>query len=408
MRDEYDVIVVGAGPGGSIAARTAAEGCDVLLIEKRQEIGAPVRCAEFVPKDQLLKASKYIETDKKWIASEINGIRLNAPDGTTFEASGEALGIEGVLGYVLERKIFDRELAKDAARAGVDIMVRTRATGLIVEDGTVKGVKLNRLGEDFEVRSKVVIGADGVESQVGRWGGINTTLKPKNIACCVQYLMTDVDMIEDFLDVYAGSQAPGGYAWIFPKGDKTANVGLGVLGSKLSAKRPIDYLNEFVSKNFPEGQPVELVIGGVPLSDALKTIVSNGLMLIGDAARHTEPITGGGILTAIGGGTIAGEVAQKAVHQNDSSVRVLREYETRWHDPFGKIHKGMYKIKEFVIDLSDDEFNKLVRVFKDIKPQMSAIEIARRLLAANPKLLFLMPHLSVIRKYVLFEREHPQ
>jgi digeranylgeranylglycerophospholipid reductase len=408
MRDEYDVIVVGAGPGGSIAARTAAEGCDVLLIEKRQEIGAPVRCAEGAPRDQLLKASRYIEPDKKWIASEINGIRINAPDGTTFEASGEALGIEGKFGYVLERKIFDRQLAKDAARAGAHVMVRTRATGLIIEDSHVKGVKLNRLGEDFEVRSKVVIGADGVESQVGRWGGINTTLKLKNIACCVQYLMTDVDMIENFLDVYAGSQAPGGYAWIFPKGDKTANVGLGVLGSKLSAKRPIDYLNEFVAKKCPGGQPVELVMGGTPLSDALKTLVSNGLMLVGDAARHTEPITGSGIPSAIRDGTIAGEVAQKAVHQNDSSVRVLREYETRWHDPFGKIHKGMYKIKEFVIGLSDDEFNKFVRVFKDIKPQMSAIEIARRLIATNPKILFLMPHLSVIRRYVLFERDHPQ
>jgi len=407
MKDEYDVVVVGAGPGGSVAARTAAEGCDVLLIEKRQEIGAPVRCAEFAPKDQLLKASKYIEPDKKWIASEINGIRFNAPDGTTFEVSGEALGIEE-LGYVLERKIFDRQVAMDAARAGVDIMVRTRATGLIVENGTVKGVKLNRLGEDFEVRSKVVIGADGVESQVGRWGGINTTLKLKNIGCCVQYLMTDVDMIEGFLDVYAGSPAPGGYAWIFPKGDKTANVGLGVLGSKLAAKRPIDYLNEFVLKNVPEGQPVELVMGGAPLSDPLKTLVSNGLMLIGDAARHTEPLTGGGIPSAIEGGTIAGEVAQKAVHQNDSSVRVLREYETRWHNSFGKIHKSMYKLKEFAIDLSDDEWNKLVWVFKNIKPQMSAIEITRRLLAANPKLLFLMPHLSVIRKYALFERDHPQ
>ena len=400
MRDEYDVIVVGAGPGGSIAARSAAERCDVLLIEKRQEIGDPVRCAEFVPKDQFLKASKYIELNKKWIASKINGMRFNAPDGTTFDASGELLGIEEELGYVLERKIFDRQLAKDAARAGVDITVRTRATGLIVEDGHVKGVKLNRLGEDFEVRSKVVIGADGVESQVGRWGGIDTTLKLKNIACGVQYLMTNVDMIEDFLHIYGGSQAPGGYVWIFPKGDKTANIGLGVLGSKLSRKRPIDYLNEFVLKNIPEGQPVELVMGGVPLSDALKTIVSNGLMLIGDAARHTEPLTGGGILTAIRGGTIAGEVAQKAVHQNDSSVRVLREYETRWHDPFGKIHKSMYKLKEFVIGLSDDEFNKLVRALKDIKPQMSAVEIARRLLAANPKLVFLIPHLSVIRKYV--------
>ncbi|HXY87431.1 MAG TPA: hypothetical protein VEG44_03235, partial [Candidatus Acidoferrales bacterium] len=93
---------------------------------------------------------------------------------------------------------------------------------------------------------------------------------------------------------------------------------------------------------------------------------------------------------------------------NDSSVRVLREYETRWHSSSGKIHKGMYKIKEFVVGISDDEFNKLVRVLKDIKPQMSAIEIARRLLAANPKILFLMPHLSVIRKYALFEMEHPQ
>ncbi|HXY88693.1 MAG TPA: NAD(P)/FAD-dependent oxidoreductase [Candidatus Acidoferrales bacterium] len=171
MREEYDVIVVGAEPGDSIAARTAAEECDVLLIEKRQEIGAPVRCAEFVPKDQFLNASKYIQLNKKWIASEINGIRYIAPDGTMLELSGEALGMEGVLGYGLERKIFDRELAKDAARAGAHVMVRTRATGLIIEDGAVKGVKLNRLGEDLEVRSKVVIGADGVESQVGRRAG---------------------------------------------------------------------------------------------------------------------------------------------------------------------------------------------------------------------------------------------
>ena len=183
MRDEYDVIVVGAGPGGSIAARTAAEECDVLLIEKRQEIGSPVRCAEFIEEWSL---SPYIQPDKKWIATKINGVRFIAPDGTTLERSQAVLGIEGDFGYVLERKIFDRELAKDAARGGAHVMVRTRATGLIMKDGVVQGVKLNRLGEDFEVRSKVVIGADGVESQVGRWGGINTTLKLKDIGSCVQ------------------------------------------------------------------------------------------------------------------------------------------------------------------------------------------------------------------------------
>lgn len=252
MRDEYDVIVVGAGPAGSTAARAAAEECDVLLIEKRQEIGEPVRCAEGVPKEALLELLGVSEPDKKWISSEINGARINAPDGTAVDISAEMLRMEAPLGYVLERKIFDRDLARDAARAGAHVMVRTRATGLIVEDGAVKGVKINKLGDDFEVRSKVVIGADGVESQVGRWGGINTTLKPRDIESCAQYCMENVDMIEKTFDIYLGEQyAPGGYAWRFPKGDRAANVGLGMLGSRLNGKRPIDYLNQFVTTSFP-------------------------------------------------------------------------------------------------------------------------------------------------------------
>ena len=368
MRDEYDVIVVGGGPGGSTAARAAAEECDVLLIEKRQEIGDPVRCAEGLNIRQL---PKYISLNKKWISSEINGLRVNAPDGTTVDVTAEMLRMEEPLGYILERKIFDRDLAKNAARAGAHVMVRTRATGLIMEDSAVKGVKTNRLGEDFEVRSKVVIGADGVESQVGRWGGINTALKVRDIMSCAQYHMENVDILEKTVDFYFGKRyAPGGYTWIFPKGERAANVGLGVLGSKLNAKRPIDYLNEFVADKFPGGQPVGLVVGGVPASDALKTIVSDGLMLVGDAARHTDPPTGGGMLQALGSGHTAGEVARKAVRQNDASARVLREYETEWNNnPLGKQQKLRYKAKEFVVERSDEELNRIVRAVCGIQPE---------------------------------------
>lgn len=392
MRSEYDVIIIGAGPGGSVAARTAADKCDVLLIEKRQEIGAPVRCGEAVHKRDLLN---FVQPNKKWISSDIRGYRIFAPDGTTLTLSTEAMGIDDDLVYVLERKIFDRELAKDAARAGADVLVRTRATGLMFEDGRVRGVKIKRLGEDFEVRSQVVIGADGVESQVGRWAGIDTTLALEDAGTCAQYLMTNVDVTE-FCDIYIGSLAAGGYAWFFPKGETLANVGIGMQASRLNGRSSIDYLNEFVSKQFPEGQQLELVVGCVPLSDALKTAICDGLMLVGDAARHCDPLTGGGIITAMEGGKIAGEVASKAVQLRDASVHVLSEYESRRRQTlFGSLQKHNYRIKNFITSLSDHELNKFIRALKGIRPQeMSMIGVSMRLIAANPKILFVMRDLA--------------
>ena len=394
MKEDYDIIVVGAGPAGSVAAQNAAAESDVLLIEKRPEIGAPVRCAEAVPLVETpfvfhTSFEKYVKPDRKWVASEVKGVRATAPDGTIVEVSGEMLGKEEPLGIVLERKLFDRQLAKDAARSGAHVMVRTRATGLILQDGTVRGVKLSRLGEAFDVRAKLVIGADGVESQVGRWAGINTTLKLGDIESCVQYHMQNVELTDNTLDFYFGSSAPSGYAWAFPKGDGAGNIGLGVLGSKLSGKRPLAYLDEFVAQRFPDGKPVELMMGACPVSGALSHIVGNGLMLVGDAAHHTEPITGGGIMAALQSGTIAGQVANKAVRQNDSSVRVLREYETEWNRSFGKARERTYKVKEFVVNLSDDEINRIFHAFAGITAEELNMKGAlKRLLRLDPRLLF--------------------
>jgi digeranylgeranylglycerophospholipid reductase len=149
-----------------------------------------------------------------------------------------------------------------------------------------------------------------------------------------------------------------------------------------------------VSKKFPDGQPVELIVGGVPVSDELKTIVGNGMMLVGDAAHHTNPITGGGIINAMEGGKIAGGVASKAVHQSDASTNVLMEYETAWRSSFGKSMKRNYKIKEFFTSLSDEELNKLARSIQGVRiEEMSAAGIVKCLLKANPKLLLSLRHL---------------
>ncbi|MGA7076455.1 MAG: NAD(P)/FAD-dependent oxidoreductase [Halobacteriota archaeon] len=389
MKDEYDVVVVGAGPAGAYAAATAASECDVLLIEKRQEIGDPVRCAEGVSKEGL---AKFLQPQNKWIANKVTSARIFSPDGTILEVSEELAGPE--VGYVLERKIFDRDLAKRAAQAGADVAVRTRATGVIRENGFICGVKVRHLGESLEMRATVVIAADGIESQLARWAGINTTLKPNDLESCAQYLMTNVDLLDDCCDFYLGSEAPGGYAWAFPKGPKVGNIGLGALASKLESKHPIDYLNAFVERHFANGQPVELNIGGVPVSKAARKTVGDGLMLVGDAAHHTDPITGGGIINALEGGRLAGEVAKQAVRVQDPSLKVLKQYEAAWRASFGKKLERNYKIKDIFVNLSDAELNKLIRSLEGLPLEdMSVAGIVKRLISRNPRLLAGVRHL---------------
>ena len=112
MKNQYDVIVVGGGPGGSWTAKYAAEnGASVLLLEKDREIGVPVRCAEGVSE---IGIKRLVEVKEEWIAQKISGARLIAPDGTAVNTSASGFG------YILHRKLFDYDLAAMAAEAGAE------------------------------------------------------------------------------------------------------------------------------------------------------------------------------------------------------------------------------------------------------------------------------------------------
>lgn len=388
MKDNYDVIIVGAGPAGSLVAKTVAnEGLDVLLIEKRQEIGDPVRCAEGVGKYHL---RQHVEPDLRWICADVKGSRIFSPDGTKIEMAEEISG--GEVGYVLERKIFDRALVDDAVSAGADVMVKTRAFGLIIENDFVCGVKLMHLGEEYSIRSKIVIGADGIESKVGRWAGIDTSIKPSDIETCAQFLVAGIEVDQNFCEFYLGTKiAPAGYIWIFPKGRNQANVGIGILGSKSGngEKRAVTLLTDFVNKHMPKGQIIEMVVGGVPVSGTIKRTIANGLMLVGDAARQSDPITGGGIINAMDAGKIAGEVAVKSILAGDVSTNMLQEYETRWRKTIGREIDGSLIVKETFINFTDDELNSLAYSLKDVNfSSMSLLSLLYALFKANKKLLW--------------------
>ncbi|ETA67264.1 MAG: digeranylgeranylglycerophospholipid reductase [Methanolobus sp.] len=387
MKNEYDVVVIGAGPAGSIAAKTAAlKGLSVLLIEKRQEIGDPVRCAEGVSKVWL---RKHIEPDHRWICADVKGSRIYTPDGTMIEMAEEIAG--GEVGYVLERKIFDRALAYEASKAGAEVRVKTRATDLIIEDDFVKGVKVSHLGQSYDIKAKIIIGADGVESKVGRWAGIDTSLKPVDIETCAQYLMSGTNIDQDYCYFYLGNEiAPAGYVWIFPKGNGMANVGIGILGNKSgNGKHAIDYLNDFVNDKYPDAKILEIDVGGVPVSGSIEKTIVNGLMLVGDAARQSDPITGGGIINAMEAGKIAGEVAYNAISKGDVSTDALNEYEVRWRETIGREIDNSLIVKDTFTKFSDKELNSLGHSLRGVNfSSMSLLDLLYALFKANKKLLW--------------------
>jgi digeranylgeranylglycerophospholipid reductase len=338
----YDVVIVGAGPAGSTVARMAAEaGLNVLLVEKRQEIGSPVRCAEGVGHDLLLP---LIAPDRRWISAEVTGARLkvSGPD------YNETLEAEGGRGYVLERRVFDRVLAEGAARAGAQVRVKTAAIDLIRQGSAVRGVVLQAPGGRWEVQTEVVIAADGIESQVGYWAGLKTTLPSRDAMSCAQYLLAGIDINPSRLEYYVGQGiAPGGYAWVFPKGDGVANVGLGVQ-SNLADEPALNYLNRFIEgqPHLAMGSPVTLIAGGVPVAMPPPRLVADGLMLVGDAARQVDPLTGGGITSAMAAAKLAAKVAVWAITEGDTSAEMLSAYESMWQAGLGRRMARNYRIKE--------------------------------------------------------------
>jgi digeranylgeranylglycerophospholipid reductase len=386
MKEErYDVAVVGAGPAGSQTAKTVAEhGLDVLLIERNLEIGAPVKCAEGVSKD----IEKFVAPDKRWISAEVKGANIYGPDGTKVVMSDDRME---EVGYVLERRLFDKFLASEAARAGAEVRVKTEAYGIIKENGRAKGVYARSMGEDTRIFAHVVVGADGVESMVGRWTGINTRLPPHNICVGAEYLMCNIEPNENFSEFYLGNEiAPKGYAWVFPKGGDCANVGIGIGGDTSEEKhRAIDYLNAFVRDTFPDGKIMGEMYGAVPLSGPQDENVSDGLILVGDAARQVNPLTGGGIIYAMQAGEIAGDVIAEAVQEKDFSKLKLSEYDRRWKREFGKRLETGLKAREFLFNLSDEDLNTLARSLEGVKINaLTSWALLMALIKRNPKMLF--------------------
>ena len=355
MKNNYDVIIVGGGPSGSMSAiEIAKAGYSVCILEKDRDIGMPVRCGEAIGYTGL---TQFFSPKSEWIASEIKGANLIAPGGIKLN-----IPFRDETGFILNRRIFDYDLSRIAVSHGAEVYTKSYVKELIIENDFIKGVVLNHLDKEVKMKAKLVIGADGIESRIGRWGNIKTSVRMKDMESCVQYSVANINVESDQMTMYVGQEyAPGGYLWIFPKGDGFANIGIGISGKYSKNKSAKKYMDDFILQNYPDVSILTTVCGGVICSKPHKNPISNGLMLVGDAAHQINPMTGGGIASGMRGGQIAGEVAIKALEKGDYSENMLKLYPKKIFKVFGKTHERFYRIKESINQLTDDELTYIAK-----------------------------------------------
>ncbi|WP_295618601.1 NAD(P)/FAD-dependent oxidoreductase [uncultured Methanobrevibacter sp.] len=380
-----DVLVIGAGPAGSTAARFAAKGgAKVILMDKKSEIGAPKRCAEGVSKRtfEILE----LEADPHWITQEIEGIRLIAPDGTDVWLTNDVVELPEA-GYILERKVFDKHLAMEAGREGVEIRIKTQAKGLKKEEDGSYTVTCECMGEVYDINAKILIGADGSESHVAKWAGLKAITKPKHMEAGVQFEMCNAKMERNYvLEFYFGSVAPGGYFWLFPKGDDIVNAGLAII-PEMAEKSAYEYLVDAVNNCYAlkDAQPVELNVGGDPVGGLVKEMYNDNIMLCGDAASQVNPLTGGGITSGITGGKLAGQTAAEAIAAGDCSKKFLKKYAELVDEAMGHVMDKYSKACDYLWSLDDDDLNSIAHAFRGLEfTTLGTTELVKALIKVQP------------------------
>ncbi len=316
---EYDVIVIGAGPAGSVtAASVARAGYRVLVLEKNSTCRSP--CAGYISTTINIELP-----DDSVIQSRITKMRTYLPDLSfhDFELNG----------FVVDRPSFDMSLAQKSVEAGAEIrwdspLCDIVPGGVQFRDGVAKG--------------KIIVGADGAFSRTASLCGF----EKQRIAVCAQYHLTGIKPLSHTCEIFFNSDhAPGGYVWIYPTGKNSAKVGVGV-----TRGYPRLYLDGFISESALadrlEGVKTEYITGALPIGGLREKLCCGNVLLVGDSAGMADPVTGAGINNAMIAGEIAGWAIIEAL-ENDN-LELLYGYETRIRRLIGKpLARSLEKREKF-------------------------------------------------------------
>lgn len=344
----YDVVVIGGGPIGCFtAAEIAKNGLKVLVVEEHKKIGDPVQCAGLVSPRTMALAS----APKDLVINEYSSARILSPLGGELLIEGERVYAQAV-----NRAAFDRHIASQALEAGADIITSARAIR-IYEHSEGFTVTVSAAGKTHFVDCRLLIGADGVNSRVCRWLGLQP-VNQKVYMYAGDFELSDPNPGE--VTVLLGqSFAPGWFGWIIPLDGRTARVGVGSIYNDRSSRRYLKSMISHFPSRFKDYKEIRYAGGSVPFG-IMKKIYSSRAMLVGDAAAQAKPISGGGVYTGLRGAQICARVAVRALREDSLQEASLSEYQSLWNKEFRSEFRSGLKHREVYNNMSDREIETLI------------------------------------------------
>jgi len=401
MKNVSDVIVVGGGPCGSYAAlKLAKRGVRVTVFEEHNQIGLPSHCAGHISIKGLANAG-LLSLPKRIVENTYRAAHFHSPNGNRF-----SVWFKSPLTYAVDRVLFDKYLADKAADAGAEYSLGSHVESLIIESGRVKGVTVRQGGRHEEKTAGIVLDAEGVSSKLLRQTGL-AGLERRMLVNGVEAEVSKVKDVEpDAVEVFMGTEyAPGFYAWLIPKKEGKAKVGLGarkgnprLLLQKLMTTHPA------ASRKLCNARMLQVAFHPITLGGPLKQAYSDGFLAVGDAASQVKPTTGGGVVLGLTCAGVAAEVASEALVRNDVSAAFLRSYQTRCNEAIGFDVKTMLRIRK-ILDMIPDEklddivamctrlgLNKTLQNVREIDFQGHALLHVLR----SPRTLIVLGHLSLV------------
>ena len=361
--EKHDVIIVGAGTAGCLAAKVTAEaGLKVCIVERkrREEIGDKI-CGDALGEHHLktvgLEKPKGDELEKR-----IEGVKIYSPDLETVFT----IAYEDYVGYMLNRRLFGQWLLKHALDEGATLFDSMQCMGPIIKKKSVVGISVrNNNSKYLKITGKVVLDASGFLAVIRRKlpieFGIDSEVANEDVEACyreIRQLREETEK-DNYCKIYLSQKVnPGGYAWVFPKSGAKVNAGLGVCMRGKFPKPRSQFYRYVLKKPFFEGSL--LLKGGSwydPTRRPLDNMVGDGVAVLGDAACLVNPIHGGGIGPSMLSGYLAGETVVGALETSDADKKSLWPYNCKYIEMYGTKQAALDVFRMLLLTCKDEDLN---------------------------------------------------